>query len=181
MPTSVATRLAEALLADLDTELGAMGFKRRRRDYTYRREAGPVRQYVHLTIAKDRSLAQVSIDVAVRIHAIEETIDGQEGSSKNSRDRATVGVELGNWTGAGWRSWNLATPEDVAPVRAALVAEFRRVGQPFLERFSSVAEIQQVLSKGGDEARLVCPLRERWPEILSVSRTILAGHGLTST
>ncbi len=174
--TTVATQLAEALLAQLDTELGAMGFKRRRRDYTYRREAGPARHYIHFTIVKYGVAAQVSVDVAVRQHAIEEGIPPHPNvSPKIARDRATVGVELGNWTGAGWRSWNLAVPEDVVPVMRALMTEIGHVGLPFLERFSSVAEVHRVLAKGGTEAQLICPLRERWPEILEASASIVSG------
>ncbi len=173
---SAATLLAEAFLAQVEDELGGLGFKRRRRDYTYRREAGPARQYIHFTIVKHRVAAQVSVDVAVRLHAVEEAIPRHpKVPPKTARDRATVGVELGNWTGAGWRSWNLAAPEDVGPVVRALLTEVRRVGLPFLERFSSVSEVHDVLARGGSEAQLICPLRERWPEILEAGTSILSG------
>ena len=60
-------------------------------------------------------------------------------------------------------------------VSQALSSELKRVGLPFLERFSAVAEVHRVIASAGDEARLVCPIRERWPEILNATTNILAG------
>jgi len=73
---------------------------------------------------------------------------------------AIVGAQLGNIAGVGQTRHPVISPGSCAQAARSLVAEFQRVGLPFLERYSSAATVLSVLRSGDTEASLISPLRE---------------------
>ena len=63
----------------------------------------------------------------------------------------TLGCELGNLTGEGQYRWSIADKADVVKAASGVVEKFRAVGLPYLERFSSLEIVLEVLS-GDDKA-----------------------------
>ena len=78
----------------------------------------------------------------------------------NKKIVAVVGAQLGNIAGVGQTRHTVTSSESSGQAANALVAEFQRVGLPFLERHSNPAIVLSVLQSGGAEASLISPLQE---------------------
>ena len=163
----------QQVLDELAEQLAPAGY--RRREQSFYREAGSVRHVLHVAIIPHTSDFDITADVAVRHHAVEELLNAQVShlSPREKRQTATVGAELGNLAGVGQHRWTVAHESDVRPAVLGILEWFERLGQPFLERFSSAATILRVLDQGGDEARLICPFPDRWPKVRAALRTVL--------
>jgi hypothetical protein len=73
---------------------------------------------------------------------------------------AIIGAQLGNIAGVGQTRHAVTSPENAGQAAQTLVAEFQRIGLPFLERYSNPANVLSVLQSGGTQASLISPLQE---------------------
>ena len=90
---------------------------------------------------------------------------------RNWKRVCIFGASLGNIEGIGQKRFGVSNPTDVPAAADGIVEQFRRVGLPFLERFSRPQEVLSVLKAGGGEALLISPFREKHvTEIQSMER-----------
>src|SRR2546426_4624620 len=164
--------LQEALLNELRTALAAQGYSRRQQ--TFAREGGDVRWLAHVAFIRHADDVDLTLDVAVRHHAVEDRLERSRALLKPAERlwTATAGVELGNYADHRQHRWTLRTPEDVKPVAQDVLAWFHRFGIGFLERFSSLTELLRVLEDDA-EGRLICPLADVRAEVIEVARAII--------
>lgn len=101
-----------------------------------------------------------SLDVAIRFEAVEalRNRDRSDLSKKDAARTFSLGAELGNLAGTGNARWTIRSAPDVPRVARASLQLFRQVGLPFLERFSSLEEVDRVLHANGAEAELLAPI-----------------------
>jgi len=69
-----------------------------------------------------------------------------------------IGASLGNIEGSGQARYNVSTEAEANASAARAAAHFQRVGLPFLEHYSEVANVLACLKQGGPGARLISPL-----------------------
>jgi len=148
------------LLLEVGKTLAPLGF--RKREQSFRREVAGCRQSLHLSFIPHRDDFDVTADVAVRHHALEDILNQDRASLTDAakKDTCTVGAELGNIAGTGQHRWTVVTVRDVGPVVVGVEDLFLTVGLPWLERFSRVEEVHRVLRNGGMEAALLCPIAQ---------------------
>jgi hypothetical protein len=91
--------------------------------------------------------------VGVRIDAIEDL--GNEGaglSRSQAAETATVGTSFDRLGGK--HAWTVESDADVDAAVRGILADFARVGEAYLQRFSSVEEILRVCSRDDEAAEL---------------------------
>lgn len=174
----MATReLSDALLRELAAALEPRGYARR--EQSFWRETGPCRLAFHVAFIRHHADVDVTADVAVRHHSVENLLNADR-SDLSARERmrtATVGAQLGHLAGIGQQRWSLARPEDVAAAAQEILAWFERLGEPWLTRFASLEEVGRVLQDAGPESWLICPISERRAAILSAIGRLGLKHG----
>lgn len=159
--------LRAALLTRLAELLMPQGY--RKREQSFHKESGPVRLSFHVAFINHAQDFDVTADVAVRHHAIEERL----GSGK---DLTTIGAELGNIAGVGQHRWRVAAEEDLEPVTHSILEYFHQHGEPFLARFSDPTELLRVLDQESHEARLICPIPDRRKRVVESLRKLDSGR-----
>lgn len=165
----------EQLLRMLEARFAPNGFGLRRGTQSLVLERDDVRFVIHLGFISHTTDFDVTVDVAVRHHPVEERLAATRThlNRREQRETATVGVELGNWDGRGQQRWTVSSRDDLDDVARDIEARIRSIGLPFLNRFSSLAEIQRVLVRGDQEARLICPLENVRRSVLAATEAIL--------
>lgn len=109
------------------------------------------RHLLHLATPSWGATFEAVPDVAVRIDAIEDLCN--QGLSRSAAAQtATVGADFNRLGGR--RAWPVESDADVAVAARGILADFSRIGEPYLTRFSSVAEILRVCSRDGEAAEL---------------------------
>ncbi len=170
--------LRDALLAVLDKALRSRGY--RRSEQAFRKDDARCRRIFHLAFTPHQSDIDVTADVAVRHHAVE-TLAVEHHALLRPHDvaeRATVGVELGNWTDGRPHRWTLSAPDQVEVVAADILKRLNDLGEAFLERFADLAEVRRVLEEDGREARMVCPFPERRAKIVAAAAQLLSSDAV---
>jgi hypothetical protein len=128
----------------------------------FKKQIDDKRWFLHLAFINHQSDFDAVADVAVEyVH---------------NRERVCiVGASLGNIEGIGQKRFRVSNPMDISAAADGIVEQFRRVGLPFLERFSRPQEVLSVLKAGGKEALLISPFRdEHDAEIQSLERYVRA-------
>ena len=158
--------LRRTLLTELAAALASRGY--RKSGQSFRKEEGPHRLSLHVAFINHVDDFDVTADVAVRHHAVEEirNLSNTLISAREKKETATIGAELGNLAGVGQHRWTVRERRDIEPVAADILEWFDRIGVPFLERFSSIGETARVLTQDGSEARLICPFPEKRRSVL---------------
>lgn len=141
----------------------------RKREQSFHKESGPVRLSFHVAFINHAHDFDVTADVAIRHHAVEELL----GSGK---DVATIGAELGNIAGVGQHRWRVAAERDVEPVALSILEYFEQHGKSFLTRFADPAESLRVLEVNGAQARLICPIPDRRKRVVESLRKLDSGR-----
>jgi hypothetical protein len=166
--------LREQLLVDFGALLAPLGY--RRREQTFGREQAGCRWLVHIAFIKHPADFDLTMDVAIRHHGVEELLHsrGSRLPKREQRHTATIGVELGNLVdGRGYR-WTVVKPDDVSTVVPELFKWYKKWAVPFFERFEKLTEVERVLDEGGPLARLISPVEARRATVLEAVRQILA-------
>jgi hypothetical protein len=94
---------------------------------------------------------------------------------RNRKRVCIVGASLGNIEGTGQKRFRVSNATDIPAAADGVVEQFRRVGIPFLERFSQPQEVIAVLKAGGRDALLISPLKTKHEtQIRSMERYVHA-------
>jgi hypothetical protein len=167
--------LRRTLLTELAVALATRGY--RKNGQSFRKDEGPHRLSFHVAFINHSEDFDVTADVAVRHHAVEERLNGSSPllSAAQKKETATVGAELGNLAGVGQHRWTVRERRDIEPVAADMLQWFDRIGVPFLTRFSSLDEVARVLAQDDALARLVCPIPGSRRKVLDVIEHLRAG------
>jgi hypothetical protein len=170
--------LRDALLVAVDTSLRPRGY--RRRQQAFQKDDKRSRRIFHLSFIPHGSDIDVTADVAIRHHAVE-TLTVEHHPLLRPQDvaeQATVGVELGNWTDGRQHRWTLAAPEHIEIVANDILKRLNDLGEPFLDRFSDLAEVRRILAEDGREARLICPIPARRAKIVAAAAQVLSSDAV---
>lgn len=152
--------LSHGVLAALAAKLDRQGY--RQLEQTFWKETGDCRLLFHVSFIRHREEIEITADVAVRHHAVEELLNAERGDLKprERKQTATVGVELGNWIKGQPQCWTVTKPAEIEGVAVDIADWLDRFGIPFLDRFASLDEIARVLEQEGAEADLIRPFAE---------------------
>lgn len=166
--------LRKRLLEEIGGRLKPDGYQKSQQTFSRRFRGGT--WFFHVAFIPHATDFDITADIAVRHDSIQEASRLYGHLDKRSKKKtATLGVELGNLQGIGQHRWTVAKESDLAPVADSILEMFRRVGMPFLQRFSSLQETKRVFDSDERLARLICPVREYREEVTS---TLKAGMQL---
>ena len=107
------------------------------------------RWIVHLSFIPHRGVdLHMTVGVAIRVDAVERLVnDGRpELRESDSAKTATVGCELGNLIGTGQKRWEIASSTEVGAVASSIYSEVKSIGWPFLERYSNMESLLDLLT-----------------------------------
>lgn len=152
--------LQKALLARLATSLRGYGFEDRPVGQDFYRRTPQGRWILHLGFVPHAADVDVTTGIGIRIDGVEELVNRYNGAL-SARDRhrtATMGIDLGNLADHRQRRWTLRGSDDVEPVAASIVHEFEKFGIPYLERFSDLEAMLEVLSRNDESGWLHSPI-----------------------
>jgi len=145
----------DSLLLELGERLIPLGFDPKAKGQSFYRKFDGGRHALHIGFIRHPHDLDITANVAVRFDAIEELVSEfrpqHSFAPKKMPTTWTLGCELGNLAGEGQHRWNIADKTDVVKAADGVIEKFRAIGLPYLERFSSLEMVLQVLS-GDDKA-----------------------------
>lgn len=141
--------LEEQLLYELSFGLAKHGFKRKARDQSFYKPTAFGRVAFHISFVKHKYDFDVTADVAIRVDELEDLINefNDRLTKAEKRQTFTIGAELGNIADGREKRWTVTNASDILEVAASILSAFETVGLPYLEKYSSLEAILEVLSK----------------------------------
>lgn len=147
------------LLNRLGKHVSGLGWqpKPSRQAFVRKTEAGLAT--FHLSFIAHPDDIDVTADIAVRLDAVEELVSSVEGRPlSGTKDRSTLGTDLGNLADGRQKRWTIRDSESVDAVAADIFREFQAFGVPYVERFSTLQAALEVLSRDDPSGWLHSPL-----------------------
>jgi hypothetical protein len=150
--------LGDLLLHELGLAMLPLGFTTRRssRSFVQKRSYGNASLHLAFIYHQPFDLDVVA-DANIRIDGVEHAIE-RSRTENRGRDAATIGAELGNIAGTGQIRWTIASESDVPVATTGIVSAFKSIGLPFIEKYSDLDRLFEVLVDDKDEACLIMPL-----------------------
>lgn len=148
------------LLQDTGQRLARSGFATRPKGQTFHRDIEGGRAAVHLSFIEHPADVDVTVDVAVRIDAVEDLVHRSERllSSKEKAQTFTLGAELGNLERGEPFRLTLAAEGDVPRAADGILAKLASVGLPYLDRCARPDAAYDLLSKDDRAAWVHSPI-----------------------
>ena len=134
-------KAAEALVFHLlGMRLRALDFTHQPVHQTFWKSVSVGAWVVHVSVIKHESDLDLTMDVAVRVDAVENCINRWNTglTAADKRRTVTVGAELGNIVDGRNRRWTIAAPSACTDVAEGMVEEFEKFGVPYLTRMSNL-------------------------------------------
>lgn len=105
----------------------------------------------------------MTADAALRIDAVEDLVNADNPllTTKEKKQTFTIGAELGNMLEGKQRRWTISDSNHVTMVADGIIDLFRKVGLPYLERYSDFGNLIADLSKHDQAAWPHSPVHER--------------------
>jgi hypothetical protein len=152
--------IRRALLMAVGQRVAANGFDSKPITRSFLRRSPVGREAFHLAFINHADDFDVKADVAVRIDDLEDVVNADNTllSKKERKETYSLGAELENIAGEGPKRWTVASSADVDPVADQIVARFKTVGLPYLNRASSLEAAYQLLTSPGRGAWLHSPI-----------------------
>jgi len=152
--------IERALLDAVGARIAADGFESKPVSQSFLRRVPAGRASLHLAFIEHPRDFDVVADVAVRIDDLEDLVNTNNPllSQKEKGQTYSVGAELGNIAGEGQMRWNVASSADVNQVADQLVAAFKAIGLPYLDRAATPEGAYKLLTSPGREAWLHSPI-----------------------
>lgn len=149
----------DALMGELALRLATVGFIPMRRDQAFRRGRPDGADIVHLSFVRHPTSFDTTMDVAVRIDAIEEIVGASNAvlSASARKKTATVGVEIGNLSQGSHLAWNIDELTAIDRVALDIFLHVARFGLPFFARFGDIATVTTMLCRDDPEAMRYSP------------------------
>jgi hypothetical protein len=147
----------KSLLSELATLLAADGFVPRMADQAFDLEKPFGQWIVHLSFKPYPGLAvDASSSVAVRIDAINK-LCWEHGlrflkdwmktpTLADERRSGTIGSNLGNINGVGFKCWTISSVEQASVIAASIYSDVKTIGFPYLERYSNMGNVLKTLT-----------------------------------
>jgi hypothetical protein len=151
--------LERTLLGEIGRGLAAFGFSRPE-GQTAERKTDAGRVAVHLSFIEHETDFDVTTDVAIRFDSVEELVHRSNEllSRREKLQTFTLGAELGTLKTGEPLRWTVTSHADVPAVAAAILAELREVGLPYVDQYSQIENAFDVLSRDDREVWVHSPV-----------------------
>ncbi|MGY3265585.1 hypothetical protein [Lysobacter sp. HA35] len=159
------SELHAAFLSELAGQLPGWKFVSSQRHF--KRVEGSANWLFHITFANHYNAFDALGDVAVEYVAARKRV-------------AIIGAQLGNISRTGYSPHAVSSPASAVESARNLATEFKTVGVPFLQRYSSPAVTLATLERGNGEASLISPVSEWHAEQIAALRQLCAPHNNSS-
>lgn len=149
-----------ALLEAVGARIVVFGFGGKPVGQSFLRRIPDGRVSFHLAFVKHPEDFDVVADVGVRFDQLEELVNADNLllSKREKGQTYSLGAELGNISGEGQKRWTVASLADVDGVADQLVASFKAIGLPYLDKASTLEGAFQLLTSPGRDASLHKPM-----------------------
>ncbi len=160
MSTSPLGLRRKALFDELGSRLAPLGFVPRYSMQAFRRRYPWGRDSIHLAFIQGGSRLQSAVDVAIRFDAVEKLIDPFRPwlTDRAKRDMFTIGAELGNVAGTGYRTFEVG--EDIGRTADEMMVLIGAVGLPYLQELADPEAAFDVLVRDDRVGRLHSPMAD---------------------
>jgi hypothetical protein len=154
--------IQKLVLSKLGERVAPLGF-RKRPDQSFEKRFDWGRTALHLCFMKHDDDFDVVADVAVRFDALEELINRNNTglSEKRRKETFSIGVELGNLSQRRPIRWTVGDESDVEPAVDQILDRFLNIGIPYIEEFSDLRRVLEVLANDGPDSWLYSPFDGR--------------------
>jgi hypothetical protein len=153
--------LQKQLLVGVGFVVQEYGFNPKPRGQTFRISKPFGWASIHLSfIPHPPADFDVTIDVALRIDAIENLVNEDEKllTKSEKSQTATIGCELGNLSAGKQHRLSIASESDVQSTVGAIKTMVESIALPYIERYSNPNELFQVISSNDPSAWLHSPI-----------------------
>jgi hypothetical protein len=137
-----------ALLQELGTRVTKYGFEPKPVGQSFYCDIPGGRWALHVSFIRHERDLDVTVDVAVRIDAIEQIVNRHDAEMSDAEKRrsATLGAELGNIVKREPLRWGVSDASDILVAVDGIVAAFEKIGLPYLKANSNVNAAYRVLA-----------------------------------
>lgn len=155
--------LENALLKEAGGRLEKYGFSARLREQAYYRTTPHGQSCIHLSLIKHVEDFDVTVDVGIRIDAIEDLISRFSESCRSDLPKQrrpktfTLGVELGNLECGRPFRLKVALEDDVSRVADEIAMRVESLALPYICKYSNLEVALATLSRDDRDGWLHCP------------------------
>jgi hypothetical protein len=150
------------LLKQLAERVGEHGFDTRARGQSFHKRTPFGKVSLHLAFIEHAADFDVTVDVAIRFDALEDIINEGNNLLTASEKRRTfsIGAELGNISEWKQKRWTVRSPADIEDVSRSIMDAFVDIGLAYIEKYSNMETVLDVLSGDDKPAWLLSPLHD---------------------
>lgn len=152
-----------ALLKQLSERLVQIGFDKKIHGQSLWKFIEHGRASVHLSFINHVTDFDITVDVSIRIDRVE---DMANASNKLLKDREkkmtyTIGTEIGNFINGRQKRWTIDKVEDIGPVCDDIFKCVMEVAVPYIDKYSELENIYEVLLRDDKEGWRHSPIHYR--------------------
>jgi hypothetical protein len=165
----------------LGARLVSYGFVPQWSAQAFRRRYPWGRDSIHLAFIRGATRLRAAVDIATRFDAVEKLIDPFRPwiPDREKRNLFTLGAELGNVSGAGYREFEVE--EDVRQTVDDMMVLIEGVGLPYLKLYSNPEFALEVVLRDDEVGRLHCPMEDDRAFVACALLVVLGrGHELSA-
>ncbi len=176
MSTSPLGLRRKALFDELGSRLVPYGFVPQWTAQAFRRRYPWGRDSIHLAFIRGGTRLKAAVDIATRFDAVEKLIDPFRPwiPEREKRNLFTLGAELGNISGTGYREFEVE--EDVRQAVDDMMVLIEGIGLPYLKLYSNPEFALDVALRDDEVGRLHMPMEDE-RAFAACSLLVVLGRG----
>jgi D-ribose pyranose/furanose isomerase RbsD len=163
------------LISHLGGLIADLGFSEKPVKNSFYRDIPLGWQVVHVGLIRHGPEFDATVDVAIRVAALEEMIDPQETERTRTEQMASFGAELGNIAHDERIRWTVANRDAIPSVARSMLEALVQTGLPYLNRYSDPGSMLDALRPNDRAAWLHSPFH-RWRCMRILGLALIAGR-----
>ncbi len=153
------------LLKSVGKAIRELGFRQNLSSQVFHRQTHFGKQSLHISFIPHKEDLDITADVAIRFDLLEEFLfdflDTRFLSERDKKSTFSFGSELGRINGEGQMRWTIVSDSDVETESEKIVSCFKRIGLPYLEQYSDMCRIFDVIALLSRESELLNGVPEK--------------------
>ncbi len=157
--------LQTCLLKSVGKAIRNLGFRQNLSSQVFHRPTHFGKQSLHLSFIPHKEDLDITADVAIRFDLLEEFLfgflDTRFLSERDKQNTFSFGSELGRINAEGQMRWTVVADSDADTESEKIVSCFKRIGLPYLEKYSDMCRVFDVIAVLSRESELLNSVPEK--------------------
>jgi hypothetical protein len=155
-----ADKLQRQLLASVALRLSKYGFDPRVHGQSVWKNSADGRASIHLGFIEHDSDFDVTVDVAIRIDALEDLVNTGKSllSKREQRGTYSLGAELGNLAAGRQNRWTIIDSQDINLVVPEIESMILAFAMPYIENYSHMKNALELFSRDDADVWIHSPI-----------------------